>query len=40
VEKFKVIAEAYDVLSDKNKRAVYDRYGEEGVFRKLGLREV
>lgn len=29
--KFKECAEAYDVLSDKNKRAVYDRYGEEGL---------
>lgn len=30
-EKFKLIAEAYDVLSDDEKRAVYDRYGEEGL---------
>ena len=26
-EKFKEIAEAYDVLSDKDKRANYDRFG-------------
>ena len=30
-EKFKDIAEAYDVLSDEEKRAVYDRYGIEGL---------
>ena len=30
-EKFKNIAEAYEVLSDKDKRAVYDKYGEEGL---------
>ena len=29
--KFKEIGEAYDVLSDKNKRAIYDRYGEAGL---------
>ena len=27
-EKFKLIAEAYEVLSDKDKRAAYDSYGE------------
>ena len=25
------VAEAYDVLTDSNKRAVYDQYGEEGL---------
>lgn len=29
--KFKDIAEAYDVLSDKSKRDIYDQYGEEGL---------
>lgn len=30
-EKFKDAAAAYEALSDKDKRAVYDRYGEEGL---------
>ncbi|XP_073054360.1 uncharacterized protein [Primulina eburnea] len=34
-EKFKQISEAYDVLSDTQKRQIYDLYGEEGL--KSGL---
>ncbi|EUD69566.1 DnaJ like subfamily B member 4 [Plasmodium inui San Antonio 1] len=30
-EKFKTISEAYDVLSDPDKRKTYDLYGEEGI---------
>ena len=29
-EKFKEISEAYEVLSDKDKRAAFDRFGSEG----------
>lgn len=30
-EKFKEVAEAYEILSDKKKRDVFDKYGEEGL---------
>ena len=31
-EKFKAISEAYEILSDDNKKAVYDRCGSEEEF--------
>jgi len=31
VEKFKEISEAYEVLSDDNKRQMYDKYGKDGL---------
>src|SRR5579862_981745 len=35
-KKFKEISEAYDVLSDDNKRAMYDRYGADAVHAQAG----
>lgn len=35
-ERFKEVAEAYEVLSDKKKRDVYDQYGEEGLKGNMG----
>ena len=35
-EKFKDIAEAYEILSDKKKKEIFDRYGEEGLKGNVG----
>ncbi|KAJ2740970.1 Type I HSP40 co-chaperone, partial [Coemansia sp. BCRC 34490] len=35
-EEFKEISHAYEILSDGEKREVYDRFGEEGVNREGG----
>ena len=37
---FQEIAEAYDVLSDKKNRAIYDQYGYEGLREGVGLTTV
>src|SRR6185503_5475615 len=39
-EKFKAITEAYDVLRDPDKRALYDRYGEAGLRGGAGFHHV
>src|SRR3954452_6558562 len=39
-EKFKEITEAYDVLRDADKRAMYDRYGEAGLRGAAGFHHV
>jgi len=36
-QQFKLISEAYEVLSDENKRRIYDQYGEEGLKGAAGM---
>lgn len=36
-DKFKEIAEAYEILTDPKKRIIYDQYGEEGESRPFTL---